>query len=387
MRFIHTADWHLGRLFHGVHLTDDQRFSLQGLVRLAEERQVDAVVIAGDVFDRAVPPTEAVDLLDDIVATLALDLGVQVVMIAGNHDSPVRLEYLSGLVRRAGVHVTGRVGAIPAPALLKGADGAHVRFWPLAYTDPEMARYELGRDDIHTHEAAMRAQLESVAPQLGGADLDVLVGHAFVLGCRESESERPLTVGGSGAVPVSLFEGFDYVALGHLHQPQTAGSERVRYAGSLLKYSFDEVAQRKSVTVVDLGAGGALQVEEVSLPVKRDAIRVRGCLAELAEASVDPALADAYVEVILTDREAVLDPVEKLRRVFPYLLSLRREEAAWGACGPGPARTVIRTRSTLDLFADFFAEVRGDPLSESQSEFLTAVLTEMERQEREVAAG
>ena len=381
MRFIHTADWHLGRLFHGIHLTDDQRFALQGLVDLARERQVDAVVIAGDVFDRAVPPTEAVDLLDDTLAALVLEAGIQVVMIAGNHDSAARVEYLSGLIRRAGVHVVGRVGQRPRPAVVVGRDGTRVRFWPLAYTDPETARYELGRDDIHSHEAVVRCQLECLEGDPADADADVVVGHAFVSGCRESESERPLSVGGTGAVPAALFEGFDYVALGHLHEPQAAGDARVRYAGSLLKYSFNELEQRKSFTVVELVPGAAPVIEEVPVVPRRDLRRVRGRFADLLGAGADAD--DAYVELVLTDPEPVLDPVQRLRGVYPNLLSLRREVEEGACAGPSLPGAAIKARSTFDLFAEFFADVKPVPLDERQGAALAAVLTDLERDERE----
>lgn len=389
MRFIHTADWHLGRLFHGMHMTEDQRFTLEGLLELAADRRADAVVVAGDVFDRAVPPTEAVDLLDEIVAGFALDLGIPVVMIAGNHDSAARLEYFSGLARRAGVHVVGRVGAQPRWAFVEGRDGTNVRFWPLAYTDPETARYELGRDDIHSHEAVVRSQLEAMSAELSrssSGQREVLVGHAFVSGCRESESERPLTVGGSGAVPASLFEGFDYVALGHLHQPQAAVSEQIRYAGSLLKYSFNEADQRKSVTVVDLAPGGSVSSEEVRLPVRRDLRRIRGSFAELVAAPADPEIARAYVEVVLTDLEPVLNPVDKLRQVYPHLLSLRREEVGSLIAARGPGSSKVESRSTVDLFADFFADVKGTPLSEPQTAELVGAVEELERTAREAAS-
>ncbi len=383
MRFIHTADWHLGRLFHGVHLTEDQRFALDGLISLAKERDVDAVVIAGDVYDRAVPPTEAVDLLNDTIATLALDMGVRVIMIAGNHDSAARLEYLNGLVRRTGVHIVGRVGAEPQPALIEGADGTVVRFWPLAYTDPETARFELGRDEIHSHEAVMRAQIEIIERGIDhGEAMNVLVGHAFVSGCRESESERPLSVGGSGAIPTDLFAGFDYVALGHLHAPQKAGSDCIRYSGSLLKYSFEEAEQRKSFSVVELSPGRVPVVEEVTVAPRRDVRRVVGRFAELL-ATPDPSDAEAYVEVILTDGEPVLNPVDRLRTVYPHLLSLRRQERPVQAGGPGPAGETLRTRSTFDLFAEFFAEVKGEPLTDPQGEVLTGVLDELGREQRE----
>jgi len=386
MRFIHTADWHLGRLFHNIHLTDDQRFTLQGLLRLAEDRQVDAVIIAGDVFDRAVPPPEAVDLLDEIVGTLALDLHIPVVMIAGNHDSAARLEYFSGLARRAGVYVVGRVGARPRPVEIAGADGVDVRFWPLAYTDPETARYELGRDDIHSHEGVIAAELELIAAERAQGARDVLVAHAFVSGCRESESERALTVGGSGAVSASLFDGFDYVALGHLHEPQAAGPRHVRYAGSLLKYSFNEASQEKSVTVVDIDQAGALTVEEVALPIRRDVRQVRGSFAEILARPPDATPVEAYVEVVLTDTEPVLNPLDKLRPVFPHILSIRRETAERGLSGPSLTGSGVKTRGTHDLFADFFEDVQGSPMSEPQSRELASAVNGLDRAEREVAS-
>ncbi len=382
MRFIHTADWHLGRLFHGAHLTDDQEFTLEGLISLADGERADAVIIAGDVFDRAVPPPDAVRLLDRTVARLALDVGVAVVMIAGNHDSAARLEYLSELARRTGVHVVGRVGCEVRPAEVIGADGTGVRFWPLAYTDPESAREEMGRDDIHTHEQAIAAQLETIARE--DADVrDVVVGHAFVSGCDTCESERELTVGGTAAVSASLFVDFDYVALGHLHGRQRAGSERVRYSGSLLKYSFSETYHEKSVTLVDLGKKGDVSVREMPLPIRHDVRRLRGGFAELMNREVDHEFADAYLEVILTDAEPVADPVERLKKRFPLLRSLRREETEREMSGPASGSSGIKSRTTADLFADFFEDVSGRPVSGGQAAEVAAVLEKLERVGRE----
>ncbi len=383
MRFIHTADWHLGRLFHSRHLTEDQRFALDGLVRLAQSSQADAVIIAGDVFDRAVPPPEAVRLLDSIVASLALEAGVAVVMIAGNHDSAPRLEYFSELARRTGVHVVGRVGREVRPAEVRGADGTEVRFWPIAYTDPESARDEMGRDDIHTHQQVMAAQLETIARGAEGSARNVVVGHAFVSGCRQSESERELTVGGSAAVSASLFSDFDYVALGHLHEGQTAGSGRIRYSGSLLKYSFSETDQQKSVAIVDLGPRGQLSVQEAILPIRRDVRRVRGAFEELLSQEVDDQLAEAYVEVILTDPDPILNPVDKLRKKFPFLLSLRREESERVVLGPAVGSSGIKSRGTAELFEEFFLDVSGRPVSEAQATEVAAALNDLERAGRE----
>ncbi|MBU4556215.1 MAG: exonuclease SbcCD subunit D [Actinobacteria bacterium] len=383
MRFIHTGDWHLGRLFHNLHLTDDQRFTLEALLRLAEERRVDAVVIAGDVYDRAVPPTEAVELLNDVLGQIALELRIPVVMIAGNHDSPVRLQYLNGLVSRVGVHVVGAVGAQPQGVEIVGADDVRVVFWPLAYTDPETARCEFCSDDIHTHEAALCAQIDTIHEHMSNDSRHVVVGHAFVTGAATSESERPLTVGGTGEVSCGVFEGCDYVALGHLHRPQTV-TDRVRYAGSLLKYSFDEADHLKSVTIVDLDSEGGVVCEEVPLPARHDLIRLSGTFDELMARPIDPTHKDAYVEVSLTDSDTVLDPMQRLRAIYPNILSLTRETGSSGP-GVGPVR-LPKVHMTDDLFAEFYEDVTGHPLSSEQESQLGAALGELELERREAAS-
>ncbi|MDP2182547.1 MAG: exonuclease SbcCD subunit D [Actinomycetota bacterium] len=383
MRFIQTGDWHLGRLFHNQHLTADQRFTLDALQRLAEERRVDAVVIAGDVYDRAVPPTEAVELLNDVLGHMALELRIPVVMIAGNHDSPVRLQYLNGLVSRVGVHVVGAVGARPQGVEIVGADGVRVVFWPLAYTDPETARCDLSREDIHTHEAAICAHIAMIREQMPHDSRNVVVGHAFVTGAAPSESERPLTVGGTGEISCDVFEGFDYVALGHLHRPQ-AVTDRVRYAGSLLKYSFDEADHRKSVTIVDMDSDGGVVCEEVALPARHELIRLIGSFDELMAGPVDPLHKDAYVEVKLTDSESALDPMQRLRTLYPNILSLTRETIDGGP-STGPV-CLPKARKTDELFAEFFEDVTGRALGAERELQLEAVLGELERERREVAS-
>ena len=383
MRFIHTGDWHLGKLLRERQLVEDQEFTLRGLLRLVEELRPDAVVVAGDVYDRAVAPVEAVGVLDEILATLTLDLRVPVVMIAGNHDSARRLQYLGGLVTRVGLHVVGEVGAAPAGVRVAGADGVEVVFWPLAYTDPETARGALGRADIHTHEAALQAQLDLVREQMGDDARHVVVAHAFVTGAKTSESERPLSVGGSGEVSRDLFDGFDYAALGHLHRPQRVG-ERVRYAGSLLKYSFDEADHRKSVT-----RGRRRRRRRARRRADRAARAARpgpsrGQLRRAAPRPDAAEYADAYVEVLLTDTDPVLDPMQKLRAVYPNILSLRRE--AWlGREGVAPAPDVGRL-STRELFGEFFEEARASRSSEAQQQEVDAALTASGREEREATS-
>lgn len=359
MRFLHTADWHLGRVYHGVSLLDDQAHVLRDFVRLAADTRPDAILIAGDVYDRSVPPADAVRLLDEVLTELVVDLAVPVVLIAGNHDGPDRLAFGASLLTRAGLTVRGPVEAAVAPLTLRDAHG-EVAIYPLPYAEPALVRSVLGDDGLADHHAALGAQLRAIRAAHPAGMRSVLVAHAFVQGGSESESERPLSVGGSGAVGAELFAGFDYVALGHLHRPQQAGSACIHYAGSLLKYSFAEAGHTKSVNLVDMDAAGQCSVERIPLTPRRDLRIVEGELADLiATAATDPGR-DDYLLARLCDRGALLDAMGKLRTAYPNALAIERPLHAGE--GPGRAAADHRRVRVEDLFAGFYAEVAGHPL-------------------------
>jgi exonuclease SbcD len=396
MRFIHTADWHLGRLFHNQHLTDDQEYVLVQLVELAAEVKPAAVIVAGDLYDRAVPPTEAVDLLDHVLTELVERLGVAVVAIAGNHDSAARVGFASSLLSRRGLHAVGKLAQAAAPIVLRDDHGP-VRVSALPYADPAEARDAYADADIHDQQAVSAAGVERALAAAGPQERHVLVAHAFVAGGLESESERPLSVGGAQQVSASTFAGFDYVALGHLHRPQTCGSDTVRYAGSLLKYSFAEHAHDKSVCVVDIGPRGsaageageagraAVTVETVALAPRRDVRRLEGTLTELLERGPSDQRSDDYVLASLLDRGALLDPIGQLRAVYPNTLSIERP--LYEAVGAGELR---RPRpgsvGDLELFGTFFRYATGDDLSAAEREELAAVIDTLERRRREAGS-
>ena len=380
-RFLHTADWHLGRILYGASLEEDQAWALDRLVELAREVRPDAVVVAGDVYDRAVPSREAVALLDDVLARLVHGLGIPVLLIAGNHDSPERLGFASGLLGKAGLHVAGPLSVTPASVLL-GSGREAVRFWLLPYSDPISTRGVLGVDDVHDHESAVGACLAGI--RLASGERNVLVTHHFVTGGVTSESERLLSVGGSGAVAGSLFAAFDYVALGHLHRPQPAAGGRVlRYAGSLLKYSFDEATHEKSVAHVEL-AGAEVRVEELALGARRDVRRIQGLFDDLIAGAAADTRRDDYLEAILLDEGPVHDALGRLRTVYPNaLLAARRlEEARPGALGAGIGAGG-QTLTDDELFRRFFREVTGDELEGQLQEALGGLLEEFYRSERE----
>lgn len=359
MRFLHTADWHLGRVYHGVSLLDDQAHVLRDFVRLAGETRPDAILIAGDVYDRSVPPADAVRLLDETLTELVVGLGIAVVLIAGNHDGPDRLAFGASLLGRAGLTVRGPVEASVAPVMLRDAHG-EVAIYPLPYAEPALVRSALGEDALADHHAALGAQLQAIRAAHAAGTRSVVVAHAFVLGGSESESERPLSVGGSGAVGAELFAGFNYVALGHLHRPQQAGGEHIHYSGSLLKYSFAEAGHAKSVNLVEMDAAGRCTVERIALAPRRDLRIVEGTLADIvAGAAADPGR-DDYLLARLSDSGALLDAMGKLRTAYPNALAIERPLHAGD--GPGRAAADHRRIRIEDLFASFYAETAGRPL-------------------------
>ncbi len=380
MRFLHTSDWHLGRLFHGAHLTDDQAHVLDQFVALARDLRPDLVVVSGDVYDRAVPPPEAVHLLDDVLSRLVLDLGLRVVVIAGNHDSPDRLAFGSRLLAERGLHV---FGLLERPALVLEDRHGPVAVHAVPYAEPPVIRDRLGRTDLHTHDEAMRAWLEDIggpgARSVGDSSpRSILVAHAFAAGCLQSDSERFLTVGGAGTVDVAAFEGFDYVALGHLHGPQSPVPGRVEYSGSLLKYSFSEEAQTKSVALVEMDEGGACRVERIALTPRRDVRRIDGLLQDLLKAPPS----EDYVLAILRDKGPLLEPMRRLQEIYPNLLALERPEMVVdGAIDPHAADH--RTVSDRDLFRVFFREVTGEELDPEQESAYGDIVDAMRRTERE----
>jgi exonuclease SbcD len=358
LRILHTSDWHLGRAFHRVNMLDAQAGFIGHLVATVRERDVDAVVVSGDVYDRAVPPLAAVELFDDVLHRLA-DLGVPTVMISGNHDSARRLGVGAGLIGRAGIHLRTEPSACGTPVILAD-DHGDVAFYGLPYLEPALVKAEFGVEKAG-HEAVLAAAMDRVRADLaarGRGTRSVVLAHAFVTGGAASDSERDITVGGVAAVPAGVFDGVDYAALGHLHGSQTI-TERVRYSGSPLPYSFSEVDHHKSMWLVELGPEGFVGAERVDCPVPRKLARVRGHLEDLL---ADPLLTrheEAWVEATLTDPVRPAEPMARLTERFPHTLSLVFDpERAPEDPDVSYARR-LAGRSEQEIAEDFVAHVRG----------------------------
>ncbi|MCE5285896.1 MAG: exonuclease SbcCD subunit D [Pelosinus sp.] len=381
MRFLHTADWHLGRIFHGVHLTDDQAYVLEQFITLVKDTRPDAIIIAGDIYDRSVPPTEAVRLLDETLSRLLMDYKVPIIMIAGNHDSPERLGFGSSLMASQGLHVVGSLPLELNPIILYDTYGP-VYFAPITYAEPAVVRetWQMAAPD---HEAAVAAMIEHVNAKIPSGARRIAVAHAFLAGGSECESERPLSVGGSSMVNAAIFKSFHYTALGHLHNSQKAGGENIRYAGSLLKYSFDEAKQKKGINLVEIDEQGGVKVELVQLSPRRDVRCVTGLFADLEKGVQPGGNPDDYLMVTLDDNEPILDARVRLKAVYPNVLDFAYTRLSRTGTLKGPAAD-HRKLTEKELFSSFFLQMTGDTLTEKQSAGFVQVVEELYRQQREV---
>ncbi len=375
MRLLHTSDWHLGRSFHRISLLDAQRDFLDHLLATVEEERVDAVLVAGDVYDRAVPPLAAVELFDHALHRLA-ELRVPTVMISGNHDSARRLGVGSGLMRHAGIHLRTDPEGCGTPVVLTDEHG-DVACYGLPDLEPALARAALGAHE-GGHTAVLGAAMERVREDLAarsGTTRSVVLAHAFVHGGESSDSERDITVGGVSAVPASVFEGVDYAALGHLHGCQTI-NERVRYSGSPLAYSFSESGHRKSMWLVDLDAGGGVSARRLECPVPRPLARIRGTLEQLLEGPELARHEQAWVEATLTDPVRPHGAMATLAARFPHIVSIVFDPGVRDGGGEqvSYARR-LRGRSDQQIAEDFVGHVRtGREADELEREMLGEAL-------------
>lgn len=383
MRVLHTADWHLGRVYHGVSLLEDQAAILDQLPALIRDCRPDAMIVAGDIYDRSVPPGDAVRLLDETLTRLICTSRIPVIVIAGNHDGADRLGFGARLLAAAGLTVRSTVSAACAPVVFSDRHG-EVAFYPLPYAEPPLVRAALGDDSLTDHHRCLTAQAARLRPALVPGRRQVAIAHAFVQGGCVSESERPLSVGGTGAVGAEAFAGFHYVVLGHLHRPQSLDGQRLNYSGSLLKYSFAEVDHRKSLSLVELDGHGRVTLERLTLTPRRDLRVVGGTLAAILAAAVADPQRDDYVLARLDDPGALLDAMGKLRAAYPNALAIERPQLAAGR-GVAPGQGDHRQIATATLFADFYREMTGEGLSAEASAMLATEIEAGDRMGREAS--
>ena len=365
MKLIHLSDLHLGKRVNEVSMAEDQAYILRRILRIIKDEKADAVMLSGDIYDKSVPSAEAVTLFDDFLSRLA-QLQVKVYVISGNHDSPERLAFGSRLMEGAGIYLSPVYNGSVTPLSLSDRYGT-VNFWLLPFIKPAHVKRFYPDETIESYTDAVRVAIEKMG--VDTAQRNVLLTHQFVTGAATCESEE-LSVGGSDNVDASVFACFDYVALGHIHGPQNIGSNRIRYCGTPLKYSFSEANHYKSVTVVELGDKGEVELHTVPLTPLHDMRVIRGSFAEVTDKAFYHGTAtDDYLQVILTDEEDIPEAIGRLRVVYPNIMKLTYDNTRTRANQLVDGATDVEQKSPLQLFAELYEQQNNQPMSEEQSRF------------------
>ena len=367
MKLIHLADLHLGKQVNGFSMMEDQRYILEEIIRMIRQEEADAVMIAGDVYDKPVTPAEAVSLFDEFLETLA-KMGKEVFVISGNHDSAERLAFGSGLMNRSGIHISPVYSGEIQPVTVSDEYG-EVNFWLLPFLKPVHVRRfiedEKEKETVKTYDQALQYVLSHlpVDPQIR----NILLTHQFITGAKTSDSED-FSVGGIDHVEAEHFRPFDYTALGHIHRPQKAGSETIRYCGSPLKYSFSEADREKSVPVIELGKKGDISLRLEPLSPLHDMREIRGTYEQVTEKSFyeQKDLQSCYVRVTLTDEEDVPDALGKLRLVYPLLMRLDYDNTRTRIQNEVSGEEAAEVKTPEDLLEDFYRLQNNHDMNERQ---------------------
>ena len=370
MKLIHLSDLHIGKRFEDASLLEDQEYILAEILQIIDAERPDAVVIAGDVYDKSIPAAEAVTVFDEFLCRLA-KREIPVMIVSGNHDSPERLAFGGRLMEQAGIHIspvyTGRV----EPVTLQDAHG-ELRFYLLPFVKPVHVRRYFPDAGIESYTDACAAAVKQMNIDTGVRN--VLVTHQFVTGADTCDSEE-ISVGGSENVDAAVFDAFDYVALGHIHGPQNIGSNRIRYCGTPLKYSFSEAGHHKSVTVVELGEKGDLVLHTLPLTPRHDMREIRGSFAELTDPSYyRSTVTDDYLHVILTDEEDVAEAVGRLRVIYPNLRKLTYDNTRTRSQRLAESAQDVKKKTPLELFGELYEMQNGRPMSAEQASFLQELI-------------
>ncbi len=370
MKLMHLSDLHLGKRVNEYSMIEDQEYILKKIIGIVDEEMPGCVIIAGDVYDKSVPSAEAVQLFDDFLVALA-KRKTEVFVISGNHDSPERIAFASRIMDAGGIHMSPVYSGNIVPVTLHDEYG-EINVYMLPFVKPVHVR-RICEDDITTYTEAIEHAISKM--NLNPEIRNILVTHQFVTGARRSESEE-ISVGGSDNVDASVFDAFDYVALGHIHSPQTCGSDKIRYCGTPLKYSFSESKDQKSVTVVELGAKGDATYKTINLVPKHDLVELKGTYAELTLKSFyeNTTWQEDYTHITLTDEEDIPDAIGKLRTVYHRLMKLDYDNTRTRSNAQISGAADVESKSPMELFSDFYALQNNRNMDEEQKEFIQQLI-------------
>ncbi len=374
MKLIHLSDLHIGKRAHEYSMLPDQRHILSQITDIIKAEKPDCVVIAGDVYDKTVPSAEALQLFDDFLVSLSKETE-NVFVISGNHDSPERISFGGRLMTSSGIHMSPVYNGSVTPTVLKDEYGK-INIWMLPFVKPQSVRPFFENEDIATYTDAVRVAVEQM--QINPNERNILITHQFVTGADRTESEE-ISVGGTDNVDVSVFDSFDYTALGHIHRAQNCKSNKVRYCGTPLKYSFSEARDKKSVTLVSIEEKGTLNVKEILLKPMHDMAEIKGTYEEIMSADFykGTSYTDDYIHIILTDEEDIPDAIGKLRSVYKNLMKLDYDNTRTRNNNLIDASDYTEKKTPLEHFLDFYEIQNNRPMSDVQREFAQNIISDI----------
>lgn len=379
MKFLHTGDLHIGKVVNGFSMLKDQEFILNQIIATAQSEEVDGIFLAGDIYDRSIPTKEAVCLLDEFLTRLVA-IGKEVYLISGNHDSPERIDFAHNILEKKGIHISGILKK-EVKEIVKEDSYGTVHIYLLPFATSKVMKYVLEQEDLDcTYHCCMEQFIKQM--KINPSKRNILVTHHFVIGNGEtpivSDSEVKNLVGGVEQVDGVIFSEFDYVALGHLHKAQKVGRKTIRYAGSPIKYSFSEVNHEKTMTIVELKEKGQVIIKEIPLIPLHDMRVLKGKLSNLIQKEVvEEGNREDFVQVILTDKEELFEPMEQLRAVYPNIMQLVIEKNIKEESQVTFSSIHLTKRTTKELFEQFYEMVTGEDLKEQQVEFVEQLIDEI----------
>jgi len=381
MKFIHLSDLHLGKKLGEFDLIEDQKYITDRIFDIIDSEKPDAVIIAGDIYDRGFPPLDAINLFDDIIVRLA-GKKIESFIISGNHDSAERNAFANRLIDLSGIHLSSVYNGNVKPLTLKDSHG-EVNFWMLPFIKPATVRNFFPDEEIASYTDAVKVAVKNMNADFSSRN--ILIAHQFVTGSERCDSED-VSVGGSDNVDAAAFDGFDYVALGHLHGAQSAGRETIRYCGTPLKYSLSEINHEKSVTVVEIGEKDDVKIRTVPLAPMRDIVEITGSYNEIISQEFSSKLKkDDFYKFILTDEENIVNVMNRVRTVYPNVIKIDYTHAQTVRAAEFSSDQNVGNLSMLDNFKNFYRSVKGEELSERQTAYLTALIEKIEEEENETA--
>lgn len=375
MKIIHTADWHLGKIIYSNYMTQEQEYILEQFINYVEKNKPDVIIISGDIYDRSIPPSEAVNLLNKVLSNIVIKNKIPTMIISGNHDSEERLEFLNGILSEMDLHIEGKIKKQIKKVIINKNSKEKTNFYLLPYIEMQKVK-DLYEIDFQTKNEAMKYIIKEM--KIDTNEINILISHEYVAGGIESDSERILSIGGTEYVDPQILKDFDYVALGHLHGPQKIKYEKIRYSGSLMKYSFSETNQKKGMNLIEINQKNDIKIKQINFKPKRDMKIIKGLFNEIIKMENT----DDYLHIIIEDQEPIYEAINKLRTKYPNVLSLEFPNLKTNNDIKTNKKN-IKNISPNELFYYFYEEIKGKKINENQKTYTNKLFEEILKERSE----